>query len=189
MGNAFNHWIKQLVKDLPLTLAIMISSLALLVLVAMYTEPPDFIRIEIENEIKDILMAIANSTYIEKVYNIYTRNAFANILFVLPFFINIAMYISTMVTTAWALHISAIMLESSIGVPAYLSVMSLIVMPHTYLELLSYSLSITASLRFTVSLIKRRIDRTALYCFLFTVLLSNAMLLLSAVIEAILANI
>lgn len=186
--NSFNSWLRQLIESLPLALAIVISSLALLVSIAMYVEPPDALRDAIEDEIRNISIALTNTSFIERVYIIYTRNALVNTLFILPFFINVAIYIFTMVTTAWALGTSALNLEIATGVPKYISILLLMLMPHTYLELFSYSLSIIVSLKLTLSFIKRRVDRTILYNSIATIIVSYIILLLSAVIETVLIS-
>jgi hypothetical protein len=189
MRSIFNYWIRQIVNDLPIILATLISSLALLTFIAMYIPPPESIRTSIEDEVRDLSEAIVNASFIEKIYIIYTRNAFANTLFILPFFINIVMYISTMVTTSWALSISATILEETLGIPTYLSIVSLMLMPHTYLELFSYSLSLIASFKLTLNLIRKHTNKEIIYSFIITILLSYSILLISAIVEVALINI
>ncbi|MCS7111149.1 MAG: hypothetical protein N3D82_00330 [Ignisphaera sp.] len=186
MGSIFSSWLNQFVNYLPLALAILILSLALLVSVAVYVEPPENLRGAIEDEIRSVSVALTNTSFIERIYIIFTRNALINILFALPFFINVVVYMSTMITTAWALNISAVNLEIATGIPRQLSIVSLMLMPHTYLELYSYSLSIIASLKLTLSFLSRRIDRTLLYNFILTVLVSHIMLLTAAIVETVL---
>lgn len=189
MKSVFNYWMRQIVNDLPIILATLIFSLALLTFIGMYIPPPESIRTSIEDEVRNISRAIANASFIEKIYIIYTRNAFANTLFILPFFINVVMYISTMVTTSWALNISATILEETLGIPTYLSIVSLMLMPHTYLELFSYSLSLIASFKLTLNFIKKHINKETLYSFAITILLSYSILLISAIVEVTLINI
>ncbi len=188
MSSIFSSWLRQFIESLPVTLAVLISSLALLISIAIYVEPPEILRDAIENEIRNILTSLADTSFIEKIYIIYTRNALINILLAIPFFINIVIYISTMITTAWALNISALNLEIATGIPRYLSIVSLMLMPHTYLELFSYSLSIIVSLRVTLSFLRRKVDRILIYNYIITIIVSHIVLLISTIIEATLIS-
>ncbi|MEM0501032.1 MAG: hypothetical protein QXU24_02595, partial [Ignisphaera sp.] len=69
-----------------------------------------------------------------------------------------------------------------------ISILLLMLMPHTYLELFSYSLSIIVSLKLTLSFIKRRVDKVILYNSIATIIVSYIILLLSAVIETVLIS-
>lgn len=173
----------RLVKRAPLFLAVALLTLAFLVAVTVFMEPPREHVQAIEEAVRRLggIHEECSRGVDRCTVAIFFNNAVANLLFAVPFFINVYFYLSVMTTTAWALRIAVR------GIPggAEAAALLLATLPHTYVELLAYSITLTTSLALTVNLLKGRRDRGRLVEYALGLALSFVILLLAALIEAL----
>lgn len=113
---------------------------------------------------------------------IFINNAIANLLFLLPFIGPLFYTYSIMLTGAVLRYF-----VEAYNQPIYHEelLISLMCMPHTYIEFLGYSIAVTESIYIAVVIIKRSITRKNMIEYLKMLGLSYLVLAIAALIETI----
>ncbi len=165
-------------KYLPIWLAIMLPWILCLILVSIYIAPPQELEKQILNIVHELNNTLANKKFYELVLIIFLNNAALNSMFLIPFF-NIVISIEMTIQTAWVLRMSLIASNNDL----YTSYI-LLLMPHTYIEFLAYTITLTTSLRIGFSLLRRRkLEKISILVDATLILLSYLLLFISSIVE------
>lgn len=171
-------------------LLIMILSLAYMLFIAM-AGPPSYIRSVIEEAAKQIIqlgkdivgssenavLMIVRSTSI-----IFANNIRVLILSAIPF-IGFAMYPLSLTVTSWVLRILA---EWGYGENWRDVVVQIFLMPHTYIEVLAYSIAFVEGARLAYHIaVKKDISLRHIKRYLVYLVVAVVVLFVAAVVEAI----
>jgi len=167
-------------KYLPLWFAIVLPWILSVIFITIYIAPPQEIEEQILNTVHELNTILANKSFHELVLIIFLNNASINSMLLIPF-LNIVIAIEMTLQTAWVLRTYLVINN----IDLYTSY-TLLLMPHTYIEFLAYTIALTTSLKIMVNLFRRR--KTAKADILIDgiiVLLSYLLLFISSVIESI----
>jgi len=111
---------------------------------------------------------------------IFYNNAKLNLLFSIPF-LGLGFYLYAVVLTGViGRYISEIIVGDNWFLFMFLKILSA---PHTYVELLSYSIVVFESLYLSLKISKRNVEKSDLVIYFFALLLSFGLLYLAAVLE------
>ncbi len=167
-------------KYLPLWFAIMLPWILGVILIAIYVAPPQEIEERILNTAKELRTIFANKSFHELVLMILLNNAFINSMLLIPF-LNIIIAIEMTLQTAWVLRMFLVINNIDLYT-AY----TLLLMPHTYIEFLAYTIAFTTSLRIMFNLFRRRkFEKIYILINIILILLSYLLLSISSIIETI----
>jgi len=167
-------------KYLPLWLAILLPWILSVIFIAIYIAPPQEIEEQILNTVNELNTILANKSFHELILMIFLNNASINSMLLIPFF-NIVIAIEMTLQTAWVLRMYLIINNNDL----YISY-TLLLMPHTYIEFLAYTIALTTSLRIMFNLFRRRkLEKAHILVDGIIVLLSYLLLFISSVIESI----
>lgn len=172
--------VSTLEKYLPLWLAIMLPWILGIILIAIYVAPPQEIEEQILNAVNELNTILANKKFHELILMIFLNNAAINLMLLIPFF-NIVIAIEMTVQTAWVLRTYLVINNNDL----YISY-TLLLMPHTYIEFLAYTITLSTSLRIIFNLFRRRkLEKTSILVDAVLISLSYLLLFTSSVIETI----
>jgi len=177
-------------RDLPMFFAVALLTLLLLSLTALYLPPPEEFITELRQTGKE-LESIANITHVSvRAIIIFLNNARVNTLLAVPF-ISIIIYPTMIVTTAWVLRVVVSEIANSTAIMQgilYQSIILLLLLPHSYLETLSYGIAFVCSNKLMVALLrdlrKKRFTEDIILYYIFAMAVSFLILLIAAFVES-----
>jgi len=165
-------------KYLPLWFAIVLPWILSVIFIAIYTAPPQEIEEQILNTVNELNTILANKSFHELILTIFLNNASINSMLLIPF-LNIVIAIGMTLQTAWVLRMYLVINN----IDLYTSY-TLLLMPHTYIEFLAYTITLTTSLRIMFNLFRRKTEKVDILIDVIIVLLSYLLLFISSVIES-----
>ena len=176
--------------DLPMFFAVALLTLLLLSLTALYLPPPEEFITELRQTGKE-LKNIANITHVSvRATIIFLNNARVNTLLAAPF-ISIIIYPTMIVTTAWVLRVAVSEIANNTAIMQgilYQSIILLLLLPHSYLETLSYGIAFVCSNKLMVALLrdlrKKRFTEDTILYYIFAIVVSFLILLIAAFVES-----
>ena len=178
-------------NDLPLIGAVLVATIIFFSIAVLFIAIPPQLRDALRDEIERMKSVISSSSLGELVIAIFINNARANTMLAIPI-LNIIVYPSMLLSTAWALRIDVEMQLTSIGMGGVdlftalaAALATLFILPHTYIEFLSYSITFVASSKLMIYMFKRNIDKERVKYYLFLVAVSMAILFIAALIEGL----
>jgi len=167
-------------KYLPLWFAIVLPWILSIVFIAIYIAPPQELEEQILNTAHELNTILANRSFHELILIIFLNNASINSMLLIPF-LNIVIAVVMTLHTAWVLRMYLV----TKNIDLYTSYI-LLLMPHTYMEFLAYTIALTTSLRIMFNLFRRRkTEKSDILIDGIIVLLSYLLLFISSVIESI----
>jgi uncharacterized membrane protein SpoIIM required for sporulation len=177
-------------RDLPMFFAVALLTLLLLSLTALYLPPPEEFITELRQTGKE-LKSIANITHVSvRAIIIFLNNARVNTLLAVPF-ISIIIYPTMIVTTAWVLRVVVSEIANNTAIMQgilYQSIILLLLLPHSYLETLSYGIAFVCSNKLMVALLrdlrKKRFTEDIILYYIFAMAVSFLILLIAAFVES-----
>jgi len=177
-------------RDLPMFFAVALLTLLLLSLTALYLPPPEEFITELRQTGKE-LKSIANITHVSvRTIIIFLNNARVNTLLAVPF-ISIIIYPTMIVTTAWVLRVVVSEIANNTAIMQgilYQSIILLLLLPHSYLETLSYGIAFVCSNKLMVALLrdlrKKRFTEDIILYYIFAMAVSFLILLIAAFVES-----
>ena len=177
-------------RDLPMFFAVALLTLLLLSLTALYLPPPEEFITELRQTGKE-LESIANITHVSvRAIIIFLNNARVNTLLAVPF-ISIIIYPTMIVTTAWVLRVVVSEIANNTAIMQgilYQSIILLLLLPHSYLETLSYGIAFVCSNKLMVALLrdlrKKRFTEDIILYYIFAMAVSFLILLIAAFVES-----
>lgn len=177
-------------RDLPMFFAVALLTLLLLSLTALYLPPPEEFITELRQTGKE-LKSIANITHDSvRAITIFLNNARVNTLLAVPF-ISIIIYPTMIVTTAWVLRVVVSEIANNTAIMQgilYQSIILLLLLPHSYLETLSYGIAFVCSNKLMVALLrglrKKRFTEDIILYYIFAMAVSFLILLIAAFVES-----
>jgi uncharacterized membrane protein SpoIIM required for sporulation len=177
-------------RDLPMFFAVALLTLLLLSLTALYLPPPEEFITELRQTGKE-LKSIANITHVSvRTIIIFLNNARVNTLLAVPF-ISIIIYPTMIVTTAWVLRVVVSEVANNTAIMQgilYQSIILLLLLPHSYLETLSYGIAFVCSNKLMVALLrdlrKKRFTEDIILYYIFAMAVSFLILLIAAFVES-----
>jgi uncharacterized membrane protein SpoIIM required for sporulation len=187
--------LSKLMRDLPLFFAVALLTLLLLSLIALYIPPPNEFIAELRQATEELRKITNITTASVLAMTIFLNNARVNTLLAIPF-LSIVMYPAMLFSTAWVLRI--LLLEATNNSSAlqehlYQAVVLLLVSPHSYLEMLSYSIAFICSNKLMIALLrdlrKKEFSKETILYYLSAIILSFALLLMAAFIESYLMTV
>jgi len=184
------------VYDIPLFIAIGLLSIVFLSLITLYIPPPSGSETqlrEVARELKELGSKINKTSVQFYALLIFLNNARVNVLFAIPF-ISIIMYPLTLFSTAWVLRIAiaeAVQVMSGtidFQQALYMAIALLLTSPHTYIEMLAYSITFICSNKLMLALLteaKRRkgIEDVIVY-YIVALTISFTLLVIAAFVES-----
>lgn len=178
-------------NDLPLIGAVLVATIIFFSIAVLFIAIPPQLRDALRDEIERMKSVVSSSSLGELVIAIFINNARANTMLAIPI-LNIIVYPSMLLSTAWALRIDVEMQLTSIGMGGVdlftalaAALATLFILPHTYIEFLSYSITFVASSKLMIYMFKRNIDKERVKYYLFLVAVSMAILFIAALIEGL----
>jgi len=177
-------------RDLPMFFAVALLTLLLLSLTALYLPPPEEFITELRQTGKE-LKSIANITHVSvRAIIIFLNNAMVNTLLAVPF-ISIIIYPTMIVTTAWVLRVVVSEIANNTAIMQgilYQSIILLLLLPHSYLETLSYGIAFVCSNKLMVALLrdlrKKQFTEDIILYYIFAMAVSFLILLIAAFVES-----
>uniref|UniRef100_A0A7J3Z6S8 Stage II sporulation protein M n=1 Tax=Ignisphaera aggregans TaxID=334771 RepID=A0A7J3Z6S8_9CREN len=177
-------------RDLPMFFAVALLTLLLLSLTALYLPPPEEFITELRQTGKE-LKSIANITHVSvRATIIFLNNARVNTLLAVPF-ISIIIYPTMIVTTAWVLRVAVSEIANNTAIMQgilYQSIILLLLLPHSYLETLSYGIAFVCSNKLMVALLrdlrKKRFTEDIILYYIFAMAVSFLILLIASFVES-----
>jgi uncharacterized membrane protein SpoIIM required for sporulation len=177
-------------RDLPMFFAVALLTLLLLSLTALYLPPPEEFITELRQTGKE-LKSIANITHVSvRAIIIFLNNARVSTLLAVPF-ISIIIYPTMIVTTAWVLRVVVSEIANNTAIMQgilYQSIILLLLLPHSYLETLSYGIAFVCSNKLMVALLrdlrKKRFTEDIILYYIFAMAVSFLILLIAAFVES-----
>jgi len=177
-------------RDLPMFFAVALLTLLLLSLTALYLPPPGEFITELRQTGKE-LKSIANITHVSvRAIIIFLNNARVNTLLAVPF-ISIIIYPTMIVATAWVLRVVVSEIANNTAIMQgilYQSIILLLLLPHSYLETLSYGIAFVCSNKLMVALLrdlrKKRFTEDIILYYIFAMAVSFLILLIAAFVES-----
>lgn len=177
-------------RDLPMFFAVALLTLLLLSLTALYLPPPEEFITELRQTGKE-LKSVANITHVSvRAIIIFLNNARVNTLLAVPF-ISIIIYPTMIVTTAWVLRVVVSEIANNTAIMQgilYQSIILLLLLPHSYLETLSYGIAFVCSNKLMVALLrdlrKKRFTEDIILYYIFAMAVSFLILLIAAFVES-----
>jgi len=177
-------------RDLPMFFAVALLTLLLLSLTALYLPPPEGFITELRQTGKE-LKSVANITHVSvRAIIIFLNNARVNTLLAVPF-ISIIIYPTMIVTTAWVLRVVVSEIANNTAIMQgilYQSIILLLLLPHSYLETLSYGIAFVCSNKLMVALLrdlrKKRFTEDIILYYIFAMAVSFLILLIAAFVES-----
>lgn len=177
-------------RDLPMFFAVALLTLLLLSLTALYLPPPEEFITELRQTGKE-LKSIANITHVSvRAIIIFLNNARVNTLLAVPF-ISIIIYPTMIVTTAWVLRVVVSEIANNTAITQgilYQSIILLLLLPHSYLETLSYGIAFVCSNKLMMALLrdlrKKRFTEDIILYYIFAMAVSFLILIIAAFVES-----
>ncbi|MDK6028359.1 stage II sporulation protein M [Ignisphaera sp. 4213-co] len=182
--------LKMFVNDLPLIGAVLVFSIIFFSVATLFIDVPQQFVDTIRDEVKKMESIARETNFLAILLAIFSNNAQVNIMISIPF-LNIVMYPTMILSTAWALRVYVGLQSSKANIfnDLVYFLALLFLMPHFYIEFFSYSLSLVASMKLAISMLKKEINKEKVRYFLFLVVFSMALLFIAAFIEATLMRV
>ena len=189
-------------RHLPVWITLTLLSITILYILVSYTAPrEERIKVVVSQGARQVINVSRNLTSIkrnasashnpvDKLFKtlyasliIYLNNLKVNMLFAIPL-AGAIFYGYALTYNAWVMRYLGTTLMGSEGYVRFLAI--LLSQPHTYLEILAYSIVVTESSYLSYYLfITRNITREKITYYLLSLLLSNTILFIAAVVETI----
>jgi uncharacterized membrane protein SpoIIM required for sporulation len=188
--------LSKFVRDLPLFFAIALLTIFLLSIIALYLPPPEETISEFREAGKELKEMINISSFTIRAIMIFLNNARVNTMLAVPF-LSIIMYPTMVIATAWTLRIALLEISNNTAAlqeSLYKAIIVLLISPHTYLEMLSYSITFTCSNKLMIALLRdlrkrKRIAEDIILYYVLAIAISFSLLFTAAFVESYLISI
>jgi len=190
------------IKHLPLWLAISLLSLIAMYISASFTNPPVILKprtvedavhvVNVSNTVREIKLNASTRSigyfenialHIQTALLIFTHNLIMVLLYAIPL-TGVLIYGLSIIYNSWVLNELRVIIGFGMSLEDFI-VKNIVLKPHTYLELLSYSIAVCESTLLWFRLFIKK-DRQALHYYIYSVILSVLILLISSIVETIL---